>query len=376
MPVKTPRRLVLCSLAAILWMVAAVPAHAALVAGLYEARVPVADQSSSARSAALQQAFAAVLMKVTGARSVPAPLSATLGDAAHYVQQYRYEQVPPDPSAPTTSSQTPSLVLWARFDSKVVNDAIAAAHAPLWGAERPRTLVWLALQDTPGGRLLAASDNSFLMQALQTATQQRGIVLVFPQMDAVDHAALGVPDVTAFSADRIRQASSRYRPDAVLVGSITPFGTGQYAAHWQLMSGSEQQNWETPPGDEVVTSVDGVQVSADRYAARYAIAAEAGELNGVQLSVQGVTTLDTYAKVLAYLSGLTPVRAVHLQRMAEGSAYFTLDAHGTLDGLQSALVLGGLLTPANRSAAPSAASATSGTSSVAQSLSYSYVPTP
>lgn len=373
MPVKTPGRLVLCSLAAILWMAAAVPVRAALVTGLYEARVPVADQSSSARSAALQQAFAAVLVKVTGARSVPGPLSASLGDAAHYVQQYRYEQVPADPNAPATAPQTPSLVLWARFDAKVVNDAVAAAHAPLWGAERPRTLVWLALQDTPGGRILPVADNSFLMQALVAAAQQRGITLVFPQMDAVDHAALGVPDVTAFAADRIRQASSRYHADALLVGSITPFGTGQYAAHWQLMSATDQQAWETPPGDEVVSAVDGVQVSADRYAARYAIAAGAGELTGVALSVQGVTNLDIYAKVFAYLSGLTPVRAVHLQRMAQGSAYFTLDAHGTLDGLQSALVLGGLLAPAD-SGVPVPATAPG--ASAAATLLYRYVPSP
>ena len=373
MPVKTSGRLVLCTLAAILWMAAAVPARAALVTGLYEARVPVTDQSASARSAALQQAFATVLVKVTGARSVPAPLSATLGDAAHFVQQTRYEQVPADPNAPATAPQTPSLALWVKFDSKAVNDAVAAAHAPVWGAERPRTLVWLALQDSPGGRLLPATDNSFLMQALQTAAQQRGIVLLFPQMDAVDHAALGVPDVSAFAVDRIRQASARYHPDAVLVGSITPFGTGQYAAHWQLMSGTDQQNWETPPGDEVVTAVDGVQVSADRYASRYAIAAGAGELAGVPLTVQGVTSLEIYAKVLGYLNGLTPVRAVHVQRMVQGSAYFTVDAHGTLDGLQSALVLGGLLTPADSNTpAPATAAAASG----AASLLYRYVPAP
>ena len=375
MPVKTPGRLFLCSLAAILWMTAA-PSRAALVTGLYEARVPVTDQSSSARSAALQQAFAAVLVKITGARSVPATLSTSLGDAAHYVQQYRYEQVPPDPNAPAGSPQAPSLVLWARFDSKVVNAAVGGANAPLWGAERPRTLVWLALQDAPGGRLLAAPDNSYLMQALQTAAQQRGIILVFPQMDAVDRAGLGVPDVTAFSADRIRQASARYHADTVLVGSITPFGTGQYAAHWQLMSGTDQQNWETPPGDEVVTAVDGVQVAADRYAARYAIAAGAGDLAGVQLSVQGVTSLDIYAKVLAYLSGLTPVRAVRLQRMAQGNAYFTLDAHGTLDGLQSALVLGGLLTPADKSAPAAAGIAAATSATAAEPLAYSYVPAP
>ena len=377
MPVKTPRRLSLYLLAAVLWTT--VPARAATVTGLYEARVPVPDQSSSARSAALQQALAVVLVKVTGARSVPGPLSASLGDAAHYVQQYRYEQAPPDAGAQpvgTASSSAPSLLLWARFDPKVVNAAIGAAHAPLWGAERPRTLVWLALQDASGAHLLPATDSSFLMQALVTAATQRGITLVFPQMDATDRAALAMPDVTGFVADRIRQASQRYGADAVLVGSIMPFGSSQFAAHWQLLSAGDQQAWQTQPGDEVAAAVDGVQVAADHYAARYAIAVDAGDIAGVPLVVQGVTSLQIYAKVLAYITALTPVRSVHVQRMAQGNAYFTVDAHGSLDNLQSALLLGGVLAP-SYTVGPSASTAVPGTGAVTtQPMHYSYVPGP
>ncbi len=372
MPVKNPARLFICVLAAA-WMAA--PAHAALVPGLYEARVPVVDQSSATRAAALQQAFAVVLVKVTGARSVPPSLAATLGDASRYVQQYRYEQAPPDPNAPPSSPQTPSLLLWAQFDPAVVNGAVTAAHAPLWGAERPRTLVWLTLADAPGGRLLPATDGSALMQALETAAQQRGVMLMFPQLDPVDHAALGVPDVSGFNLDRIRQASSRYHADAVLVGSITPFGTGQYAAHWQLLTGTDQQAWDTPPGDEVVTAVDGVEISADRYAARLAVGADAGDLDGIPLAVQGVTSLDIYAKVLAYLNGLTPVRTVHVQRMEQGSAYFSLDAHGSLDNLRSALVLGGMLAPTDNGM-PASSAATSAAAVATQPLLYRYVPGP
>jgi uncharacterized protein len=188
-----------------------------------------------------------------------------------------------------------------------------------------------------------------------------------------------VPDITGFSADRIRQASQRYKPDAVLVGSVMPFGASQYAGRWQLLNGTDTQVWQTPPGDEVATAVDGVQATADRYAARYAIAMDAGDISGVPLVVQGVTSLDIYAKVLSYLTGLTAVRAVHVQRMAGGSAYFTVDAHGSLDNLQSAVMLGGLLAPMDATA-PAAGTGDNGavaTASVpAQTLSYRYVPGP
>ena len=372
MPVKTPGRLLLCFMFAAL-LAGALPARAAPVSGLYEARVPVTDRTSSARSAALQQALSAVLVKVTGARSVPGVLTPMLANPSRYLQQYSYEQAPADPNAPAAAaSGSPAFVLWAKFDPKVVNQDVSAAHMPLWGAERPRTLVWLALQDSPASRLLAAADTSYLTQALTDAARQRGIVLLFPQLDAVDRAALGVPDVTGFNLDRIRAASARYRPDSILVGSVTPFGNGQYAAHWELLNGTELETWQTPPGDEAVAAVDGVQMTADRYAARYAIAAGAGNLAGMALEVDGITSLDSYAQVLAYLNSLTPVQAVRVERMEPGSAFFSLDARGSLDNLRSALSLGGLLLP-EESAVPAAS--TRGVAAP-QSIRYRYNPGP
>lgn len=372
MPVKTSGRLLLSFVFAAL-LAGALPARAAPVSGLYEARVPVTDRSSSARSAALQQALSTVLVKITGARSVPGALTPMIAEPNRYLQQYSYEQAPADPNAPSAApGGPPAFVLWAKFDPKVVNQDVSAAHMALWGMERPRTLVWLALQDSPGGRLLPAADTSNLMQTLANAAQQRGIVLLFPQLDAVDRAALGVPDVTGFNLDRISAASTRYRPDSVLVGSVTPFGNGQYAARWELLNGAEQETWQTPPGDEMAVATDGVQVTADRYATRYAIAAGAGDLAGMALEVDGVTNLDSYAKVLAYLNSLTPVQAVRVERMAAGSAFFSVDVRGSLDNLRSALTLGGLLLPEG-SAAPAAA--TSG-APAPQSLRYRYNPGP
>lgn len=354
------------ALACVLACLAASPARAALVNGLYEARVPVADQSAAARAAALQQAFNAVLVKVTGNRAAAGSLAGALGSPSQYVQQYRYEQTPADPAAPAAQ---PSLLLWAKFDAGVVGKALRVAHAPVWGAERPRTLVWLALPDAPGGRMLSAVDGGPLLQALNDAAQQRGIEIAFPQMDGPDHAALGVPDLTGSNLDRIRQASARYHADAVLAGVVTASG-GQYAAHWQLLTADKTDSWDTPPGDEATVVVDGVHMAADRFAARYAIAADATDLDGVALEVDGVTSLDAYAKVLAYLTKLTPVRAVQVQRIAQGSVFYSVDVHGSLDNLESALALGGVLAP---NAAPAPAAASGAAAAAAAPLRYSYV---
>jgi len=360
MPVKRLAALsAACLLLAMSWLA---PARAVIVNGLYEARVPVTDQSVTARNAALQQAFGIVLVKVTGDRA--ATLASAFGNPTQYVEQYRYEKVDADP----VNNVPAGLMLWAKFGANVVGKALHAGHAPLWGAERPRTLMWLVSPDA-GGRILNAADSSLLMQALLTAAQQRGIVLAFPQMDAQDKAAIGVPDLAGFNAERIRAASARYQPDAVLVGVMTP-AQGQLAARWEWLAPDKVEDWQTPAGDAILVAVDGVQIAADRFAARYAIAADAADQDGVPLQVDGIDSLDTYAKVSGYLKGLTPVRAVHVERVAQGSVFYSLDIHGSLDNLESALLLGGLLS-GSPAAAPAAGSV--GTASPAP-LHYRYKP--
>jgi len=232
--------------------------------------------------------------------------------------------------------------------------------------------VWLALPD----RILAAGDGSPLMQAMQTAAEQRGIVLVFPQMDAADKSALAAADFSTFNDERIRAASLRYHADAILAGRVAA-AEGQFAARWQWLSPDKVEDWQSPAGDPTLLAVDGVQVAADRFAARYAISPDAADQDGIALQVDGVTSLDAYARLLAYLNSLTPVRAVHVQRVAGGSVYYTVDVHCSVDNLESALVLGGAMSAAPGNAASNAPGAGTGASVVgvpASALHYSYNP--
>ena len=355
-------------------------AHAAIVTDLYEASVPVPDQSAAARHVALQQALAAVLVKVTGERSaggVPA-LAGLLQNPSQFLQQYRYEQAPSTNGTPVltyydlTRIGTPAipltgLLLSARFDPEVVDQAVRAAHEPLWGQERPATLVWLALQDGANASIVSASGNSTIVQAMNSAAQQRGVPLMFPAMDAVDQQAVGIPDITEDNSARIQQASQRYKPDATLVGSIYMTTPGQYAARWQLTVGSHTASWTTPPSDLASVAADGVQTMARNYAGWFALAPDASGLKGVTLSVSGISSVDAYAKVLAYLGKLTPVKSVQVTRVGNQAVYFSLNTRGSLANLRQAVVLGDLLT----TAAPAAASASPPSNAT---LQFQYVP--
>lgn len=90
---------------ALMWAwLALIPVEGALadvVADLYTATVPVADQSAQALAAASKEAMAQVLVKVSGTRDVlqSPSVAAALGDARNHVQQYAYVHGRP-PEAP------------------------------------------------------------------------------------------------------------------------------------------------------------------------------------------------------------------------------------------------------------------------------------
>lgn len=336
-------------------------AQGATVNGLYEASVPVPDQTQAARSVALQQALAAVLVKVTGERTaggVPA-LAGLIKDPGQFLQQYHYEQTQDTNGNGPASGVTyfdltrngalaiagTGLVLHAKFDPDAVDQAVSAAGEPVWGRERPATLVWLALQDTANRTILSAAGNPAVVQAMNAVATQRGVPLIFPAMDAKDQQAIAFTDVWTNNTTVIQQASARYKPDAILIGDMYLVSAGQYAVRWQLSSGNSVQAWNGATGDLAGIAADGLQTTADDYAKQYAIAAGAQGINNIPVQVDGIDSVDAYAKVLAYLNTLTPVQSVQVRQVKDGSVFFSIDARGSVANLAQAITLGDLLKP-------------------------------
>jgi len=360
-------------------------AHAAVMPGLYEASVSVPDQSAATRNQGLQQALAAVLVKITGDRAAPRlpVLADILKDPSQFLQQYRYQQTSTDGSAastPTvmfdlTRTGTPAiaptnLMLWAKFDPEVLDHAVRAANEPLWGQERPVTLVWLAIENGSSKTILSATNDAAVMQAMISAADERGIALIFPRMDAQDQRSIGFPDISSDDVARIQQASQVYKADAILVGTVYMTTPGQYAARWQLTASAGSQAWTATPDALTAVTTGGIQTTADHFAQWYAVAAGATGISGVSVSVTGIYNVDAYAKVLAYLSGLTAVKGVQVTQVDYGTVYFSLDTHGSLENLQQAALLGGLLKPVTQ-----APGIVTGTALVpAAALKFKYMP--
>src|SRR5690606_25504380 len=139
------------------------------------------------------------------------------------------------------------------FNAARVSQALAQRNRPVWGPERPLTLLWVAFDDGFGERvLLGANDagvaaGSPLAELLQTtraelaaAADERGLPIALPLLDLEDLQALTFTDVWGGFEEPIRAASARYGADSILIGRVR-IGDFGPEVQWLLLGAAGRQ---------------------------------------------------------------------------------------------------------------------------------------
>lgn len=281
-------------------------------AELYQATAPVADRSDAAQEGAFESALKIVLIRVTGRRTAgedPA-LAPLISNARRYVQQYR---------------GAPDNQMWVAFDGAAIERWLTQNGLPLWGRERPVTLVWLTVQGAnAGGTLVTADDKSELKWAIVAAADTRGIPLVWPS--AADAAANPPPAA-------VGDIGHRLGAEGVLTGRSSN-ATSAASVRWTLQFQDRSS--------EFSGALEGVNRTADLYAGLFAAS---GSLAPVDIDVTGVADLRDYASVQAYLESLTFISHVGIQGLSGDTVRFRLTTRGGIEPLQHAIALSGRLLP-------------------------------
>lgn len=317
-------------------------AHADTVADLYAADVPVSDQSAGVRAAALREALGQVLVKITGTQGVMETSAANelLQNPSRFLQQYRYENIRPVPADPGM----PRLALHAEFDGSALERRLRSAGLPLWGRERPMTLVWLALSDSNQRELIGAKSSNAAADALQRAAARRGLPVELPVLDTEDVTRVSFMDVWGVYEEPLLAAAERYAPDAIMSGSIFSAGNDLWAGRWTLLRNGERQRWELsgPTPEAVATAA--MDRLAEHYAEAFSVFAGVAQ-DKVLLEVNAVSALQGYASVQAYLSRLSAVKDVRLLAVDDDLLRFELDLNGSVHTLEQSIAVGRVLEP-------------------------------
>lgn len=325
---------------AVLWL-ALLPVSGASGQDLFEAEVPVTSQQPDERKAAMRQALSDVLVRVTGQRELLHSERARLllDDATHHVQQYRYFTEP--------ESTPPRLMLRVRFDGEGVRRALREHGIAYWGgAERPDTLVWLAVEERGRRYIVSAQDETVAQKQVRQAAKQRGIPLLFPLMDLQDQTQVRFSDVWGGFFDRVLEASDRYNPQAVLIGRLNRSSTGSWTARWNLRLAGNTTAWSDTDKQLAGVVQAGIDNVADNLASRLAVTDSGTVGNRVNVTVEDINTLAAYARVTDYLASLTAVRQLQVEQVAGTSVVYVLQLNGTLQGLTQTITIGTVLEPA------------------------------
>lgn len=281
-------------------------AQAVTVPDLYETAQQVADGS---RDAAFAEALNTVLVRVSGQRDAAQRVGA-VSDPRKYVQRFGF---------------TADNVLQVLFDSASVDQLLSKAGLPIWGRERPATVVMFGVEEAGSWRWLGADSPARERDAIEKVARERGLPLKWPVMDAQER--------TEASADSpgLMQVAARYQANAVLVGRARG-GTVQ----WTLQS--DEGAAQTSGGLD-----DGIHLAADTFA--HVFAASGSSLGSVIVEVAGISDLNAYAATLNYLEGMTLVRGVALEQVAGEKMRFRLAVRGDAATLRRAIALDRRLVP-------------------------------
>ncbi len=314
----------------------------ATASGAYEAEVPVNSQADADRNGALSRALGVVLGKLSGDRSVMARpgVAQALRGAKDYVASYDYRQ---DQS--TSASGAPSFrtMLVARFREDEVDGLISALGLPLWPQPRPKPVVWLAIDDGSGPRLVSVQQANAARPLLARAVE-RGYKLGLPSGSAAEQALVGA--IWRQDTAAVARASSRYAPPMQLVGKLYR-ANGGWVADWVFVDGGKELNkWTTKDSDARRAMAGGADGTADALVRRYAKAGVAtGAAGSYTIAVTGLDSAEDYLRLAAGLRENPVVRNITPLRASGNRLELSLEMTTGLAGLNRMLGENGVIVP-------------------------------
>ena len=295
-------------------------AHAIQVSGLYQATVPVPDESASKRNPAIKQALIQVLVKLTGNRNIrnSSDIVPLIERPERFVQQFRYRQA--DNSKESVGQSTELLV---QFDEIALNDGLRSYGLTVWGQERPSILVWLAYEQNETRRLVSFEERPEYLNMLDAGAAARGLSLLFPLLDLEDSSQISISDVWG----------------VILTAKIIQVLPNLWESKWTAYINDQTESWASQGELAEIVLKEGIDELADRIASQYAnIGSSVSEV--IELLVTDIDDLDKYARALSYLESVQSISSVQVKRVFRNNVMFTLVNRGGLAAIDQSITLG------------------------------------
>lgn len=303
--------------------------------GMYAAEVPVNGQGEGERHAAITRALAQVLAKLSGDRNAAGRpgVGQELRRARDFVEGYDYRQ---DEGVSASGAPSFRTTLVVRFDADEVDELAATLGLPLWPQPRPRPVLWLAIDDGSGPRLVGLNKSNAARPALDRAVQ-RGYRLGLPSGNAAEQAVVGA--IWRGDSVAVARASQRYSPPMQLIGKLYRNRSNGWIADWVFVdNGKVLSTWTSTDNDARRAMSAGADGAADALMRRYAKPAQGiGPPGGYRVTFTGVSSSDDFIRLSAYLQRLSVVRGITPIQATPDSIQYELELVSGLAGFKRAV---------------------------------------
>lgn len=285
--------------------------------GAYETEVPVRNQSVAERTNAFARALAQVLGSISGEKSAAGRpgVGQEMRRASEYVRSYDYRQ--DEGISPVSGAPSYQTMLVVRFEQEKVDGIMAALGLPVWPSPRPKPVLWLAIDDGRGPRLVGLKQSDAARSALDRA-KARGYRLGLPNGTAAEIAAAGA--IWRGDTAAIARLSSRYEPPMQLIGKLYRHD-GAWKADWVFVDrGKVLSRWSNENSDARRAMQGGADGAADALVKRYAKATPGvGTPGTYRILVTGINSAAGYMRLSAQLQKVSVVKHfVPLRATPEG----------------------------------------------------------
>ncbi len=312
----------------------------AAASGIYEAEVPVNSQTDTERNNGFARALAQVLAKISGDRGATGRpgVGQELRRAKEYVEGYDYRQ---DQGVSSTGAPTFKTKLVVRFDRAKVDGIIGALGLPIWPQPRPKPVLWLAIDDGKGPRLVAVGQSNAARSVLDRAIE-RGYRLGLPAGNAAEQAAVGA--IWRGDTGAIARISAQYSPPMQLIGKLYRKGAG-WKADWIFVDGGRVlSKWSSENSDARAAMSAGADGTADALIRRYARSSGAsGPAGAYRVRFTGIDSADDYIRLMGHLQEISVVRKARPISAGPEGLLLELDLISGLPGFRKMIGSRGIL---------------------------------
>ncbi|GGI88472.1 hypothetical protein GCM10009332_27320 [Shewanella gelidii] len=320
---------------ALLIILSATPlAGAVEVSDLEQTDIKVDSRDRALRNAALTEALKRVYVKNSGTVQVLQNefIQTSVKSPRRYLSQFRYFDL------------DGQLMLRAIFDHGKVLETLRQAQSPIWGTQRPLTLVWLVSENDQQRQLIGDASESEDRALFKSSSVENAIPTTFPLLDLDDLMVVSESDVRGLFVDVVGKASHRYQTDFFSMATIEshpsgfryqmdlyPYGSeGAYVAPLNHIEGVAKDKPE---------AVEALVLGLSRYySQRYAIK-ESDQQNSMTISFANVSDMRKLVAIERYFSELSAVKSIQISQIQGTQVTFNVSLFGTEADLLNVLRL-------------------------------------